>query len=71
MKISAADTLDMTIAERIRLVTEIWESIAQVPEQVEITAATRELLRRRLAEFHADPTAVSPWSEVRARLSRR
>ena len=70
MKICASDTLDMSVADRIRLVTEIWESIAQVPEQVEITPETRELLRRRLAEFRAQPTEVSPWSEVRARLSR-
>ena len=71
MKISAADTLDMTVPERIRLVTEIWESIAEVPEQVEITPQTRELLRKRLAEFRANPSDVSPWSEVRARLSKR
>ena len=70
MKISAADTLDMTVTERIRLVTEIWESIAQVPDQVEITPETRELLRNRLAEYRTHPTEVSPWAEVRARLSR-
>ncbi len=69
MKVSAADTLQMTVAERIRLVTEIWESIAQVPEQVEVSAQTLALLRDRLDEYRQNPTAVSPWSEVRARIA--
>ena len=69
MKVSAADTVQMTVAERIRLVTEIWESIAQVPEQVEVSAQTLALLRDRLDEYRQNPTAVSPWSEVRARIA--
>ena len=69
MRVSAADTLQMTVAERIRLVTEIWESIAQVPEQVEVSAQTLALLRDRLDEYRQNPTAVSPWSEVRARIA--
>jgi len=51
------------------MVTEIWESIAEVPEKLEFTPQTRELLRKRLADFRRNPDEVSPWAEVRARLS--
>ena len=71
MKITAADTLDLPISERIQLVTEIWESIAECPDEVELTDATRELLRRRLEAHRANPNAGSPWEEVKARLLSR
>ena len=71
MKISAADVLDLPVAERIRLVAEIWESIAEFPEDIELTEATRELLRRRLEAHRANPDAGSPWQEVRSRILSR
>ena len=39
--VSAAETLDLTISERIQLVTEIWDSIAEFPEEIELTSSTR------------------------------
>jgi putative addiction module component (TIGR02574 family) len=71
MKISAADVLDLPISERIQLVAEIWESIAACPEEIELSDATRELLRRRLAAHRANPSAGSPWQEVRDRITSR
>ncbi|MDT3777048.1 addiction module protein [Nitrospira sp. MA-1] len=49
MKITATDALELSVPERIQLVTEIWDSIAECPEQIELTDATRQLLRKRLA----------------------
>ena len=71
MKISAADALNLPVAERIQLVAEIWESIAEFPDDIELTEATRELLRRRLEAHRANPNAGSPWQEVRNRLLAR
>ena len=71
MKLSAADVLDMPIKERIQLVAEIWESIAAYPDEIELTEATRELLRKRLAAHRANPDAGSPWEEVRRRIESR
>lgn len=68
MKLSAADTLDLPISERIQLVTEIWESIAGCPEKIEITEATRKLLRSRLEALRDDPNLGSPWEEVKKRI---
>ena len=71
MKLSAADTLDLPISERIQLVTEIWESIAQCPDQIELTDATRQLIRERLAAHRANPAQGSPWEEVKGRILSR
>ena len=66
MPISAADALELSIPERIQLVTEIWESIAQFPEQIEITEETRALLIQRLEHYRSDPSKATPWSEIRS-----
>jgi putative addiction module component (TIGR02574 family) len=68
MKFSAADALDLPVSERIQLVSEIWDSIAECPEQIELSDATRRLLRKRLAAFRANPNAGSPWAEVKNRI---
>ena len=71
MKISAADALYLPVSERIQLVTEIWESIAECPEQIQITEATKRLLVQRLEASRKNPEAGSPWEEVRSRILSR
>jgi putative addiction module component (TIGR02574 family) len=68
MKVTAADTLELPISERIQLVTEIWESIAECPDQIKLTDATKELLARRLEASRRNPEAGSPWEEVKSRI---
>lgn len=68
--ISLAEIVKLEISERIQLVEDIWDSIAAVPDSVEITDAQREELDRRLAAYHQDPNSGSPWAEVRKRISR-
>ena len=68
MKISAADVLELTIDERIQLVAEIWDSIAEHPEAVEVTPEIRALLDERLTAYRKNPDAGSPWSEVKKRI---
>jgi putative addiction module component (TIGR02574 family) len=58
----------LSVAERILLVEEIWDSIAAEPEQVPLTEAQKQDLQRRLAAYQADPKAGSSWEEVKARL---
>ena len=69
MKISAADTLELPIPERIQLVTEIWDGISECPEKIEITPQTKALLAKRLADHRVNPNHGSPWQEVKNRIS--
>jgi len=67
-RVSAVEALKLSVAERIQLVGDIWDSIAAVPEAVPVTDAQRRELDRRLAVYHSDPAAGSPWEEVRERI---
>lgn len=70
-KVNIADVLEMPIAERILLVEDIWDSIAEVQEAVPLTEEQRIELSRRLDAYHHDKQAGSPWEEVKARVRKR
>ena len=63
--------LALSVAERLHLVQALWDSIAESPEAVSLTAAQRCELDRRLEAYERDPKAGSPWPEVKARILRR
>jgi putative addiction module component (TIGR02574 family) len=55
-------------AQRILLVEEIWDSIVAEEERSPLTEAQRQDLQRRIAAYEANPKAGSSWEEVKARL---
>ena len=61
----------MSIPDRLHLLEELWDSIAETPEAVPLTDAHRIELARRLAARAANPGAGSSWEEVKARLKNR
>ena len=67
--ISIADILQLPLQERIRLVELIWDSVAAVPEAVEISPALKAELEARLKEFEANPEAGYSWDQVKLRLN--
>lgn len=70
-KFSAADTLELPLAERLRLVQDIWDSIAAAPDALPLSNEEKQLIDERLDAYRANPDAGSPWSEVRARVAAR
>jgi putative addiction module component (TIGR02574 family) len=56
----------LTVAERIALVPDIWDSIATEVEQSPLTEAQRQEVDRRLAAHRANPQAAIPWEQVEA-----
>jgi putative addiction module component (TIGR02574 family) len=68
----ARDFHHLSVAERIQLVEDIWDSIAvEGSEAVALTDAQRDELRRRAQAHDADPSGTIPWDEVRAELLHR
>lgn len=65
------ELFNLSAAERLELVEELWDSIAEEDEVLALTDEQREDLERRLAEADADPTGGSPWEEVRDRIRHR
>ncbi|MSR63398.1 MAG: addiction module protein [Planctomycetes bacterium] len=67
---SLEDIQRLPIAERIKLVGDIWDSIAASEEAVPLSEAQRLELQRRLAEYERDPGAGKTWEEVKKSLGR-
>lgn len=65
------ELLDLSVSERIQLVQDIWDSIAQVPESVSLTEEEKAEIDRRLDEYHSNPDAGSPWSLIKERIKSR
>jgi putative addiction module component (TIGR02574 family) len=63
-----SDILRLSVAERIQLVEDIWDSIAVEPDALTLSEEQREELDRRLADQEANPGVGRSWSEVKTRL---
>jgi putative addiction module component (TIGR02574 family) len=61
----------ISIEERLEMMRQIWETIVDEEDTVETSPEVLEELKRRLADFEANPNQGSPWEEVEARLRRR
>ena len=70
-EISKSDILSLSVPERIQLAEDIWDSVTEVPESMQLTGAETEELERRLQAYHEDPNAGSPWESVKQRLRSR
>ena len=61
----------LSVAERLELVEELWDSIPAEDEALEPTPEQREDLDSRLAEADADPDGGVRWEEARERIRQR
>lgn len=63
---------DLPIPDRLQLVEDIWDSIAQEanarPETLPLSDAQRAELRQRAADADAHPDEGVPWQAVRDEL---
>ena len=57
---------NLSISERIRLVEEIWDTIAQENEAFELTDAQKRELDRRLETSRKNPGQGRTWDEIKA-----
>ncbi len=62
----------LSVAERIQLVEDLWDSIAvDSPAAVLLTPVQREEIQRRVKAHDADPSTAVPWEQVRSELFKR
>ncbi|MFN3305307.1 MAG: addiction module protein [Roseateles sp.] len=72
MSIDLAELRKLSVAERIQLAEDLWDSLAQEPASVPaLTDAQRLELQRRLREHELDASTAVPWEQVRAELMAR
>lgn len=58
----------LSVAERVRLVQEIWDSIQPTAEQLPLTDEQKKVVDERLGEHRRDPSSAVAWEDVKARL---
>jgi putative addiction module component (TIGR02574 family) len=63
------DIEQLTVAERLQLIQELWDSIAASPEELPLTEAQCEELDRRLEAYRRNPDGGASWDEVKARIT--
>ena len=62
------DIASLTLDERLRLLEQLWDSLAAKPEGIPLTDAQRAELDRRLDELDGEGPVGIPWDEVLSRI---
>jgi putative addiction module component (TIGR02574 family) len=68
MSTQLSEILQLTIAERIQLAEDIWDSVAAFPEAIPLTDAQKEVLDRRLQAYAKNPNEGISWDELKDKL---
>ena len=55
----------LSVAERLALVEEIWNSISDDPSGVPVSQEQLAEARRRVAAHESDPSTAVPWNELK------
>ncbi len=67
MNTEFAPLLKLSRAERLQLVEDLWDSIAQEDAELPVSDAKRDELRRRKERFLQHPASGRTWEQVRQR----
>lgn len=68
MNTQLSEILQLSVAERIQLVEDIWDSIAVVPGSISLTAEQDAELECRLEAYQADPSEGISWNDLKNKL---
>ena len=61
----------MTPQERLSLLDALWDSLAAMPEAIQLTEAQCAEIDRRLDELDVEGPVGIPWEEVLSRIRSR
>jgi putative addiction module component (TIGR02574 family) len=62
------DISQLSVAERIQLAEDLWDSILEQQEQLPLSQAQQQELDQRLESYQKNPANSSSWEEVKKRL---
>jgi putative addiction module component (TIGR02574 family) len=65
-----SELMKLTPAERVDLVQDLWDSIAQ-EDMPPLAEEEMDELERRLEEHRRDPSTAITWDELKAQLASR
>ena len=59
---------ELSQSERILLAEELWDSITENHDSLDVTSPQRKILEERLAAYRASPNEGSSWEEVKKEM---
>ncbi len=62
------DIQSLSAAERILLAEELWDSVRNISDEIEVTASQVEILESRLTALEADGDLGDSWENVKSRI---
>lgn len=55
-------------AMKLQLASELWDEVAAHQEEIPVTPSQRAEIERCMAEFEKEPSKVTSWADVKARI---
>jgi len=71
MMLNGVSVFDLSPAEKLQLVEDLWDELASSPDAVPIHDWQRDQLARRRANLISNPTSALSWDEVKRRVRSR
>jgi putative addiction module component (TIGR02574 family) len=71
MNAQVADVFYLEKSEKLRLVEDLWDSIAADPESIPVTDWQKAELRRRKQKYLKNPKSGCSWTDVKRRIRAR
>ena len=62
------DIQDLSQSERILLAEQLWDSITDDQDTLEVTDAQKKILQQRLAAYQASPNEGTSWEQVKKEM---
>jgi putative addiction module component (TIGR02574 family) len=71
MSADHAELLELSVPDRLRLIEELWDSIASTPETIPVPEWHKDEVARRQENYLRNPHSAIPWDEAKERLRNR
>ena len=71
MNQTSESVFDLSSAEKLQLVEDLWDDLAAVPENVPVHDWQIQELERRKANLQQNPASGLSWEEVQQRIRSR
>jgi len=71
MNVRIEDLKSLPLTDRLRLVEDLWDSIAEVLQKAPVSTELQAEMERRRQAYLRDPKSAEDWDVVRRRLEKR
>lgn len=62
------DIQELSQSERILLAEQLWDSITDDQDTIEVTDSQKKILQQRLAAYKASPNEGTSWEQVKKEM---